>query len=46
MGISYYTAERPQTIDEYNEELEQGSAEIEKGNFMTNEQLKKEILLW
>ena len=43
MGIGYHTAEKPQTIDEYNDDLESGNAEIEKGNFVTNDQLKKEI---
>jgi hypothetical protein len=46
MGIGYHTAERPQTIDEYNNDLEAGNAEIEKGNFVTNDQLKKEIKSW
>lgn len=46
MGIGYHTAEKQQTIDEYNNDLETGNAEIEKGNFMTNDQLKKEIKLW
>ena len=46
MGISYHTAEKPQTIDEYNNDLETGNAEVEKGNFMTNDQLKKEIKSW
>jgi hypothetical protein len=46
MGIGYHTAEKPQTLDEYNDDLEAGNAEIEKGNFVTNDQLKKEIKLW
>jgi len=46
MGIGYHTAEKPQTLDEYNNDLEAGNAEIEKGNFMTNDQLKKEIKSW
>lgn len=37
MGIGYQTAEKPQTIDEYNNDLEAGNAEIEKGNFVTND---------
>ncbi len=43
MGIAYQTAEKPQTIDEYNNDLEAGNADIEKGNFITNDQLKKDI---
>ncbi len=46
MGIGYHTAEKPQTQDEYNNDLETGNAEIEKGNFITNDQLKKEIKSW
>lgn len=46
MGIGYHTAEKPQTIDEYNNDLEAGNADIEKGNFMTNDQLKKQIKSW
>jgi hypothetical protein len=46
MGIGYHTAEKLQTIDEYNDDLESGNAEIEKGNFVTNDQLKKEINSW
>ncbi len=46
MGIGYHTAEKPQTLDEYNSDLEAGNADIEKGNFMTNDQLKKEIKSW
>ena len=34
MGIGYHTAEKPQTLDEYNNDLESGNAEIEKGNFI------------
>ena len=46
MGIGYHTAEKPQTLEEYNKDLEAGNAEIEKGNYMTNDQLKKEIKSW
>ena len=46
MGIGYHTSEKPQTLDEYNNDLESGNAEIEKGNFTTNDQLKKEIKSW
>jgi hypothetical protein len=46
MGIGFHTTEKPQTLEEYNKDLEDGEAEIEKGNFMTNEQLKKEIKSW
>ena len=46
MGIAYHTAEKPQTLDQYNNDLEAGNAGIEMGNFMTNDQLKKEIKSW
>jgi hypothetical protein len=46
MGIGYHTAEKPQTLEEYNNDLEAGNAEIEKGNFITNDQLKKEMKSW
>ncbi len=46
IGIGFHTTEKPQTIEECNKDLEDGEAEIEKGNFMTNEQLKKEIKSW
>ena len=31
----------PQTLQEYNNELEQGSAEIEAGNYVSHEEVKK-----
>ena len=46
MGIGYHTAEKPQTLDEYNNDLESRNAEIEKGNFITNDQLKKDMKSW
>jgi hypothetical protein len=46
MDIGFHTAERPQTLGEYNNDLEAGNADIEKGNFMTNDQLKQEIKSW
>ena len=46
MGISFQTSEQPQTFEEYNKDLEEGEAEIEKGNFTTNELLKNDIKSW
>ena len=46
MGIGFQTIDRPQTLDEYNRELEEGEAEILKGNYITYEQLRKEIAKW
>lgn len=34
------------TLEEYNKDLEEGDAEVEKGNFVTNEQLMNEIKSW
>lgn len=31
----------PQTLEEYNEELERGDAEIEAGNYITHDEVKK-----
>lgn len=46
MGIAFYTAEKPQTLDEYNQDLEAGDAEIERGDFITAADLKKEAGKW
>lgn len=45
MDIDYYTTER-QTVEEYNKELEDAEAEIEKGNFTSADDLKKEAGSW
>lgn len=46
MGIAFKTAEKPQTLDEYNQDLEDGNAEIEKGDYITAADLKKEASKW
>ena len=46
MGISYHELEKPQTLDEYNEDLLAGDAEIERGDFKTAEDLKIEARKW
>jgi hypothetical protein len=46
MGIGFQTINRPQTLEEYNQELEEGEAEILMGNYVTTEQLRKEIVKW
>jgi hypothetical protein len=33
MGIGFHTAEKPQTLDEYNNDPEAGSSDIEKRKF-------------
>ncbi len=42
MGIDYQATEQPQTLAQYNEDLEAGDAEIERGDFKTAEDLKIE----
>lgn len=46
MGINFYTSEKPQTLDEYNEDLEAGNKEIEKGQYISATDLKKETGEW
>lgn len=43
LGIKFKTSEKPQTLEEYNQDLEQANAEIEKGNYTTMEDLLKEM---
>jgi hypothetical protein len=46
MEIGYHTSEKPQTTAEYNQDLEAGNDEIEKGDFITAANLKKEAGKW
>lgn len=46
MGIAFQTSEKPQTLDEYNQDLGAGNAEIENGDFITAADLKKEASKW
>ncbi|SEL66919.1 hypothetical protein SAMN04488505_102807 [Chitinophaga rupis] len=46
MNIGYHTSEKPQTVAEYNQDLEAGNDEIEKGGFITATDLKKEADKW
>lgn len=45
MGIKFHTSE-PQTLEEYNKDLEEGDSEIEKGDFIHASDLKKEARTW
>jgi hypothetical protein len=45
MGIEYQTSER-QSLEEYNREIGDSEAEIERGEFITAEDLKKEASSW
>ncbi|MBA3675738.1 MAG: hypothetical protein H0W75_12425 [Chitinophagaceae bacterium] len=46
MNIGFKTGESRQTIEEYNIEIAEGEAEIERGEFVTAEQLKKDSASW
>jgi len=43
MGISFQTIEKRQTLEEYNQDLEAGDAEIGQGEYITATDLKAEI---
>lgn len=45
MGIGYQTSER-QSLEEYNHDIEKAEKEIENGEFITAENLKKESRSW
>jgi hypothetical protein len=46
MGMDYNTAEKPQILAEYNQDLNAGNDEIENGDFITAIDLKKEVSKW
>ncbi len=46
MNIKYNTAERRQSIEEYNRDIEEAEEDIERGDFVTAENLKKEARSW
>ena len=46
MEIGFQATEKPQTSAQYNEDLEIGNAEIERGDFITAEDLKIEAHKW
>lgn len=46
MQIGFHTTEKPQTITQYNKELQKGNAEIEAGEFVTASDLKAEADKW
>ena len=45
LGLNY-NIDKPQTLEQYNADLEEGDAEIEKGNFISADQLKAEASKW
>lgn len=46
MHINFQTKEKPQTLTQYNKDLEKGDAEIERGEFTTANNLKAEASKW
>lgn len=46
MGIGFHATERPQTIDQYNDDLIAGDTEIENGGLITAQDLKAEVRKW
>ncbi|MFD1257921.1 hypothetical protein ACFQ3S_14025 [Mucilaginibacter terrae] len=46
MHIGFQTSEKPQTITQYNNDLEKGDSEIEQGDFITATDLKTESDKW
>lgn len=46
MNIKFNTFERHQTLEEYNMDIAQAEEEIERGDFITAENLKKEVRSW
>jgi hypothetical protein len=46
MGISFQATEKPQTLAQYNDDLEIGNAEIERGESITAEDLRIEARKW
>ncbi len=46
MNIGSKTADHCQTLDEYNLEISEAETEIERGEFITAEDLKKESTSW
>ena len=46
MDIKFKTVEKPQSLEEYNLDLDEGNAEIEDGKFISVETLKAEAKKW
>jgi hypothetical protein len=45
LGVDFHITER-QTLDEYNQEIDQALEDFEKGNFITAEELKERSKKW
>lgn len=46
MEIRFETVEKAQSLEEYNFDLEEGDKEIEKGDFISANDLKEEAKKW
>ena len=46
MNIGFITAEKRQTLEEYNLDIDEAESEIEKGNYTLAETLKGEASKW
>ena len=46
LDVKFKTSEKPQTLEEYNEDIEAGNTEIEAGDFISAEDLKREAAKW
>jgi hypothetical protein len=46
MHIGFQTTEKPQTLDQYNQDLQEGDNEIDRGEFITAIDLKAEAKKW
>ncbi len=46
MDIQFKITEKVQTLEEYNIDLEEGNAEIERGEFISAKDLKAEANKW
>lgn len=46
MAIDFQATEKPQTLEEYNQDLKTGVDEIERGDFITAADLRIEARKW
>lgn len=46
MNIRFHTTEKPQSMVEYNTDLDKGDNEIESGEFTTIADLKSDVSKW
>jgi hypothetical protein len=46
MRIGFQTSEKPQTLEAYNKDLDEGVSEFLRGEFLTTEDLRKQAEKW